>query len=345
MRRVGINLDDQTPNQRAALKGSSDGSLATIDLSSASDTVAKELVRLLLPEGWFNVLDLTRSKVGFLQDKWIRYEKFSSMGNGYTFELESLIFWGLCIGVCTELDISTEEVLVYGDDIVVPVAAYGLLEEVLTFCGFTLNRAKSFASGPFRESCGKDYFNGTDVRPFFQKDIPNEIQDLFALANGLRVLAHRRCSLDGCDLRLLVPWRTVVRAIPRSVAQHLRVPAHADDTSGLKSNWDESQTSSFLVSNKDGWEGVTGIRYQSVPLEGPKCSNMLGAVASLLYRLSDGGKIQAQLLGAPREGWRQWLDSLGDSVSASPRQERGCTYRLNTRAFYGPWTDFGGWYS
>ncbi|DAD51853.1 TPA_asm: RNA-directed RNA polymerase [ssRNA phage Gephyllon.2_12] len=344
LQRVGIDLDDQTPNQRAAFKGSCDDSLATIDLSSASDTVARELVRLLLPEGWFSVLDLTRSKVGFYQDKWIRYEKFSSMGNGYTFELESLIFWALSVGVCTELQIGTDEVLVYGDDIVVPKPAYDLLEEVLTFCGFSLNKAKSFKEGPFRESCGKDYFNGSNVRPFFQKEIPHEIQDLFRLANGLRMLASRWSHPYGCDQRLRSPWSTVVRAIPRSVVRCLRVPAHADDSAGLKSNWDESQDSPFVISNKDGWEGVSGLRYQSCPVEGPQPSNMLGAVASLLYRLGDGGKFQRQLMGHIPKGWEaSWLKTLGDSVSASPRQERGCTYRLRNGAFYGPWTDLGPW--
>lgn len=344
LKRRGIDLDDQSANQRAALKGSRDDSLATIDLSSASDTVAKELVRLLLPEGWFSALDICRSKVGLYQDKWIRYEKFSSMGNGYTFELETLIFWSLCLGVCSELGLNTDEVLVYGDDIVIPTAAYGLLEEVLTFCGFTLNREKSFASGPFRESCGKDYYGGFDVRPFFVKEIPDEIQSLFRLANGIRKLASRRSYPHGCDRRLRKPWCTVVQAVPRPVARHCRVPAHADDSSGIKSNWDESQSSLFVISNKDGWEGVSGLRYQPVPLEGPKCSNMLGAVASLLYRLSDGGKLQGQLLDLSREGYIEWLASLEeDSVPASPRQERGCTYRLRDGAFYGPWTDFGGW--
>lgn len=343
LRRVGINLDDQAPNQRAALKGSCDGSLATIDLSSASDTVARELVRLLLPPEWYARLDLCRSKFGEYEGKWLRYEKFSSMGNGYTFELETLLFWGLAIGVCSELEISADEVLVYGDDIVVPVAAYALLEEVLTFCGFSLNKLKSFASGPFRESCGKDYFGGTDVRPFFIKELPYEIETLFRLANGLRMRAHRWNNRNGCDRRLRAAWSTVVRAIPRSVRQHCRVPAHAGDSDGLKSNWDESQTSSFVVSNKDGWEGVSGIRYQVSPVEGAACSNMLGVVASLLYRLGDGGKLEHQLLGLPREGWARWLVDATGGVSASPRQERGCTYRLRDGAFYGPWTDLGPW--
>lgn len=357
LKRVGIDLDDQSANQRAALKGSLDGSLATIDLSSASDTVAKELVRLLLPEGWFGPLDIVRSKFGYYNDEWIRYEKFSSMGNGSTFELESMIFYGLMLGVCTELDISTDEVLVYGDDIVIPVAAYGLATEVLEYCGFSLNKSKSFAQGPFRESCGKDYFNGHDVRPFFQKEIPHEIDDLFRLANGIRMLAHRRNNRFGCDSRMRKPWDTVLRAIPRPVAQHCRVPGHAGDSDGIKSNWDESQLSFFVVPNKNGWEGFDGLRYQSVPVTGSPPSNWLGVVASQLYRLGDGGRFTNKLMGEWREPDTRELITLNKgkpllgcsdlkvkgSVSASPRQSRGSSYRLRAEAFYGLWTDLGPW--
>jgi len=341
--RHGMNLNDQSANQRAALKGSSDGSLATIDLSSASDTVAKELVRFLLPERWFHVLDICRSKVGMYEGKWLRYEKFSSMGNGSTFELETLIFLGLSLAVCTELNIDTTEVLVYGDDIVIPVAAYDSLFEVLTFCGFMFNDTKSFKSGPFRESCGKDYFNGHDVRPFFQKELPDEIQTLFRLVNGIRMLANRRGSSCSCDRRLLSVWRTVLRAIPRSVARNLLVPAHAGDSEGIKCDWDEAQASPFVLPRGDGWEGFVGLRYQAMPVEGMPPSNMLGLLASLLMRLGDDGKFQAQLLGLPREGWTSWLLSLDDRPAVSPRQLRGSSYRLRVDAFYGAWTDLGPW--
>lgn len=351
LQRRGINLNDQSANQRAALKGSIDGSLATIDLSSASDTVGKELVRLLLPDGWFNYLDCLRSKVGWFEEKWLRYEKFSSMGNGYTFELETLIFWGLMHGVCEALGLSTDEVLVYGDDIVIPVAAYGLAKEVLEFCGFSFNEQKSFNEGVFRESCGKDYFGGTDVRPFFQKEVPNEIHHLFRLANGIRMLAHRRNNLIGCDSRLRKPWHTVLRAIPRSIAEHCRIPPHGGDSDGIKSNWDECQRSPLIVSNKDGWEGISGLRYQSTPLEGAKPGNWLGVVASQLYRLGDGGTFDRKMRGEFEGSGlnlnryiHQWLNSIEDSVSGSPRQERGSVYQLRQGAFYGPWTDFGPWY-
>jgi hypothetical protein len=324
LKRVGVDLDDQTPNQESARLGSIDGSLATIDLSSASDTVAKELVRALLPESWFYPMDLTRSKVGFFDKTWIRYEKFSSMGNGFTFELESLIFWAISYSACVLAGVDAHKASSYGDDIVVPSSCAPLLIELLEWYGFSLNRDKTFFEGSFRESCGMDYYDGVLVRPFFQKELPDEAQKLFKLANGIRRLAHRRNNCNGCDRRMYRAWSTVVYQLPRSVSHHCVVPAHAGDTDGLISNWDEAQTSIFVVPHLGGWEGWFGLRYQACPLVGPKESNFLGGVASLLYRLSDGDRVKSP-------------------TSASPRQRRGSTYQLRDGAFYGPWTELGPW--
>ena len=57
LQRAGVDLTDQTRNQKLACKGSIDGSLATIDMSSASDTIAYGLVLHLLPIDWFELLD------------------------------------------------------------------------------------------------------------------------------------------------------------------------------------------------------------------------------------------------------------------------------------------------
>lgn len=192
--RSGVNLYDQTINQRLAALGSVNGLTATVDLSMASDCLAIEVVASLLPFDWFDLLDQLRSSevtvppsiLGALnrditEDRPLRLEKFSSMGNGYTFELESLIFYGLCSAVCEELQVAPE-VSVYGDDLIVPVETFDLLKEVLAFCGFSINTEKSFCAGFFRESCGADYFHGFDIRPFYLK---TQVSDriLFSMHN------------------------------------------------------------------------------------------------------------------------------------------------------------------
>jgi len=195
-----IDLSDQTRNQDLAKRGSERGDLATVDLSMASDCVAQELVWNLLPLDWSIFLDQLRTPdvrlpapvpsakfaeagLGVVSKRdTYRVKKFSSMGNGYTFELESLLFYGIAFSVTETLGLCTKDVSVYGDDIIIPVSAYDLLRKVLEHCGFSMNLDKSFCSGYFRESCGADFFNGFDIRPFYQKTLVSE-RTLFTMHN------------------------------------------------------------------------------------------------------------------------------------------------------------------
>ncbi len=169
----GVDLQDQTKNQRLALVGSLTGELATLDLSSASDTISRELVFHLLPIDWALLLDSYRTGTMRYEGFRIHLQKFSSMGNGFTFPLESLIFYSLAFASCEAVlgrSPHCDEISVYGDDIIVPSKVYSFLTRILTFCGFEVNTEKSFSSGPFRESCGKDYLSGIDIRPCYIKD-------------------------------------------------------------------------------------------------------------------------------------------------------------------------------
>ena len=177
--RFGIDIRDQTRNQSMARRGSLSGALATLDLSSASDTISTGLVESLLPDEWFLFLSRLRTRQIETPDGVVSQEKFSSMGNGFTFPLETLLFYALALA-CAEG--RSESVSVYGDDIIVPVDAVPLLAKTLTCCGFLLNPQKSFWSGPFRESCGKDYLLGIDIRPCYIKG-PLSGQSLFVLHN------------------------------------------------------------------------------------------------------------------------------------------------------------------
>lgn len=214
LRRVGVNLNDQTRNQLAACEGSLTGLLATVDLSMASDTVAYELVSFLLPNDWWWALEQARSPVGTLTSgERILYQKFSSMGNGYTFELESLIFWAIAQEVCCrDSHEKDDRILVYGDDIVIPTEYCSELLRRLWQAGFKPNPSKTFASGPYRESCGKHFFLGSEITPFYVRKPVNKLHRLFLCHNNLK----RWCDRTGVDasaglddLKQLAPasWR------------------------------------------------------------------------------------------------------------------------------------------
>lgn len=186
LQRFGLlKPDAQQLHRDLAALASRLGHLATLDLSMASDTVSLALCELLLPPDWWKVISDLRSEVGELPDgSAILYEKVSSMGNGFTFELETLIFYALARSV-QEAD-GVRNVSVYGDDIIVPTESAADVITLLQECGFRVNTEKSFSSGPFRESCGGHYFDGVDVAPFYLRGKPRTIGDLIVLGNHLQ---------------------------------------------------------------------------------------------------------------------------------------------------------------
>jgi len=216
LRKFGIDLRDQTRNQELAKAGSESGMLATIDLKSASDTVSSSLVLNLLPFPWATALANCRTGKVDCEGVLLDLEKFSSMGNGYTFELESLIFFGLMSGVVSymkqagELGYGSDAVIgVYGDDLIIPTNCYDLAVKVLAYCGFDVNPQKSFCHGPFRESCGADWFVGYDLRPFYlRKELSDQVLYSFhnwAIKRGERLIAALCLKWTNRKLRLWGP--------------------------------------------------------------------------------------------------------------------------------------------
>lgn len=196
LRRRGIDLNDQTRNQELSRIGSATKAYATIDLSSASDTLSRELVRFLLPESWYYYLDLVRSRETLIGDEWHLNEMFSSMGNGATFELESLVFYALARA--TSYLVGVRGVIsVYGDDIIVPTQMAQPMILVLEACGFKPNESKSFTriDDPIRESCGKHWYNGLDVTPFYVRRELRHLSDLILFGNQLTSWSSREIGV------------------------------------------------------------------------------------------------------------------------------------------------------
>jgi hypothetical protein len=79
---------------------------------------------------------------------------------------------------------------VFGDDIIVCREAYDLFCQFLDRLGLRVNLAKSFNQGPFRESCGHDYFKGHDVRGVYLKRLASR-QDIAIAINLLNDWSYR----------------------------------------------------------------------------------------------------------------------------------------------------------
>ncbi len=215
LKRVGINLNDQSINQRLAREGSLTGKLATLDLSSASDSVTTQLVCRLLSVDWFSFLDGIRCKRTVLPDGTLHEnEMLSSMGNGFTFELESLIFYAL-VKAIARLKGEHGIISVYGDDIIAPSSLVGVVKCLFSFVGFTLNSEKTFSRGFFRESCGGHYYRGVDVTPFYIKSPITTLPGLIKALNALRRWASK--GSPWCRADLWEVWQKYARFVPASL--------------------------------------------------------------------------------------------------------------------------------
>jgi hypothetical protein len=171
-----ISWQSQIPNQDLARKGSIDGSLATLDLSEASDRVSNQHVRLLLHRfpNLFEAVDATRSRKADVRGHGVlRLAKFASMGSALTFPIEAMVF-ATIVFLAIEKELNRPltwktiksfhgKVRIYGDDIIVPVEYVDPVITLLEAFGLKVNVHKSFWTGKFRESCGKEYYDGHDV--------------------------------------------------------------------------------------------------------------------------------------------------------------------------------------
>jgi len=171
-----IGFDDQGPNQALARRGSHSQEIATLDLSDASDLVSNQLVRSMVSD-WPHLdkaIDATRSRRAEVPDHGvIRLAKYASMGSALCFPIEAMVFLTLIfVGIQRELNTTLTKkdlksflgsVRVYGDDLIVPVDCVLSIVQTLELFGARVGLDKSFWTGRFRESCGKEYFNGHDV--------------------------------------------------------------------------------------------------------------------------------------------------------------------------------------
>jgi len=231
--RSGVDLKDgQDMHRQVACEASRTGELCTVDLSNASDMNAYKLVELLLPRKWFDLLRSCRSPSTLVNGQWVHLQKFSSMGNGYTFELETLIFMAIALEACYltgEEGLPGSNLFVYGDDIIAPVKAAPTLLALLAFFGHQPNQKKTFTQGHFRESCGGDFFAGVPVRAHYVKEVPCEPAHWISIANGLRRLFPAEKTLH--SFRESVYWRAWLRALDQIPAdiRRLRGPVEFGD--------------------------------------------------------------------------------------------------------------------
>lgn len=221
-------------NRSMALNGSKSGLFATCDESSASDSISLRLVRDNMDKGFACQLETFATR-------WITFDEpffkgsihmnmISSMGNGWTSSLQTLVFLSV---VETVYEIIGEQMIrttdgtkrnysVFGDDIIVVTRAFPYLVEALQLLGFVVNTDKSFSSGLFRESCGVDAFDGVNIRAVYCMTLTKP-----------RLVCDYVNRLLRWSVRHDIPMTELILWLMREYGLHF-VPYSASDTDGVR---------------------------------------------------------------------------------------------------------------
>jgi hypothetical protein len=210
---------------------SSDG-LVTIDLSSASDSLSLKMLDEVMPPQVMKWLRLFRSNSTTLPNgREVELNMVSTMGNGFTFPLQTILF--SCVVLAASRVCGIKQIRphypdrlgtygVFGDDIICGKFISHHVIRLLSILGFQVNSEKSFLKGPFRESCGGDYFYGHPVRGVYIKTL-KQPHSRYAVINQLN-LWSARCG---------IPLSKTVGRLLNSV-KYLPVPLWEADDAGIR---------------------------------------------------------------------------------------------------------------
>lgn len=194
---AGIDLDDGQAYHRYLIQRE----LTTLDESNASDSIVHAFTREVLrfDTALTSLIESTRSSFIIMDEfiptgtgnfhrvkSWNEVLKTSSMGNGYTFELLSLILGAL-------VRYHDKHGSVYGDDIICSNDTAALISSDIIAAGFIVNEKKSFVATPFRESCGAFYLDGRGYITCFDIKWCHSVHDVITTVNKFgRILSMNK---------------------------------------------------------------------------------------------------------------------------------------------------------
>jgi hypothetical protein len=317
LRRVlGIDLSVQPDVNRFMAFSGSTGNLdsSTVDLKSASDTLSLGLMGACLPPEVFTLLVSYRSPSAIVMGRVHALEMMSTMGNGFTFPLQTIIFscavlasiwcdglferggyrraygrpWLVPSGLASGWS-------VFGDDIIIPSSSYPKLQRLLGLMGCITNEDKSFSSGGFRESCGRDYYSGYNVRPVYLRKLKSRADFTVAL-NQLIGWSKRTCIPLPSALCLLL------REYTRRKWKLNIVPLAENDDAGIKLDLDMVLAIAPPKSNSNGSYVYECRRSRPRMYTIRQNGRVVGPKGSKSLKYNPDGLLRAFLLGEVRNG-------------------------------------------
>nr|WKV33814.1 MAG: RNA-dependent RNA polymerase [Riboviria sp.] len=190
------------------------GPVDTTDLRNASNSIWLQVCDFFLGGTELGrLVHKTRSPQVDVDDVTYLLNMVAPMGNGFTFELMTL----LLLAICREVD---ENATVYGDDIITHKGT-DLVHASLLAIGVNLNTEKTFVDSPFRESCGGFYHDDIGYIESFEFEWAEDLYDAIVLVNKMKIILgnlqqHERVVSEAYHRLLrLAPSLCLVPGTPR----------------------------------------------------------------------------------------------------------------------------------
>lgn len=203
---VGFVYEETADAQADHKRLIADSSYATVDFSKASDSIRLVDIENMYPVHVSRQLLKHRSTYVELGD--LKYEPFklSSMGNGFTFEVMTL----LLLSVARVLDPTAR---VFGDDVIIKNDVAEEFVRTVGLLKFRANLKKTFIKSKFRESCGSFYHDDRGYLLSYDVKTCDTLQDMIVCYNKLRRLGEV-CPHDGMSLDIQRAASAMLKLIP-----------------------------------------------------------------------------------------------------------------------------------
>jgi hypothetical protein len=205
----------------------------TADLSNASHSFLSHHLNALLPREWYNACMTGVIRNIEVGQRVMRLESIMTMGIGFTFPMQTLLFYCILVAL-QELLCIKGRISVYGDDLIYPRRLHPYVVSIFNEMGFQLNLDKTFVKSPFRESCGSDWFKGVDVRPFSPEGQSQSLGRVSYGAFCYKLLNGLLRRWDEVEVELCSD--ILKTEICDALGMLFYVPSHYPDFSGFKVN-------------------------------------------------------------------------------------------------------------
>ena len=183
---LGIDLDTLADVHRDRICGP----VATIDFSSASDSIHKDDLSFFGFPRWYRDLCFAgRAPFTCFRGESVYNRVLSSMGNTATFETMTVLLTAIA-------RVFDPNATVFGDDVIIAdEQAESFIKAITSLTNFKVNTEKSFWGGDHvRESCGAYYVRGYGYVTSYKANAVTKLSSAVALAN--KVLLTARATHD-----------------------------------------------------------------------------------------------------------------------------------------------------